>query len=58
MHQSSSYIKGLNMRLVIHTLLGKNARSYPKNKMKRAGGMAHVIEPLPTKHEGLSSKPQ
>jgi hypothetical protein len=38
--------------------LDKNTRPYSKNKAKRTGGIAQVVEHLPSNCKALSSTPQ
>jgi hypothetical protein len=49
-----SYARSINGRITIQVDLGKNAKPYLKNNYnKRAGGVAQVIEHLPTKYKDM-----
>jgi hypothetical protein len=49
-----SYMRGIGRRLCSDTNLGeKRARSHLKTEAERAGGVAQVLEHLPSKHEAL-----
>jgi hypothetical protein len=44
-----SYVRGIN-GIAVQTGLGENARDYSKIKVKRARGIAQVVEHIFTKH--------
>jgi hypothetical protein len=54
-----SYTGSLNRRIAVQASPDINVRPFPKKitKAKRAGGVAQVVECLPSKFKALSSKP-
>jgi hypothetical protein len=53
-----SHPGGTGKRIEVQEQPGKNASPYLKNKAKTAGGMAQVVEYLPSKCKALNSTPK
>jgi hypothetical protein len=47
----------INRRIIVQTSLVKKTIICPKTKEKRDGGMAQVVESLPSKSQNLPSNP-
>jgi uncharacterized protein YwlG (UPF0340 family) len=55
---SQLYCEELNRRIVVQTGLNKKQHTISKiTREKRAGGMAEVVDYLPSKHKALNSNP-